>query len=75
MICPWCNETVDTRRSGAMRRIIGWEEIRSGGGANKIAYREEVGVWAHKPCVDHHKGQLTLTHEVPTLFNEPFATD
>lgn len=63
IICPWCGREVDVRKTGVMRRVIGWEETRSGGGANKIAYRHEVGVWAHKACVDHHNGDLTLTHQ------------
>jgi hypothetical protein len=66
--CVWCGEAVDTRRAGALRRIIGWQENRVGGGANKIMFRQEVGVWAHKHCAEHHKGELSLTHEVPKLF-------
>ena len=73
--CAWCGEEVNTRKSGVLRRIVGWEETRSSGGANKIMFRQELGIWAHKTCVEHHGGDLALSHEVPTLFNEPFATD
>ena len=67
MECPWCGEVVDSRKHGAMRRVIGWEETRGGGGANKIAFRHEVGVWAHKTCVEVHGGDMTLTHQPLTL--------
>ncbi len=67
MNCPWCDREVNTRKAGVMRRVIGWEETRGGGGANKIAFRREVGVWAHKSCVEAHNGDLTLTYQPLTL--------
>lgn len=67
--CAWCGEEVNTRKQGVLRRIVGWEETRGGGGANKIMFRQEVGLWAHKHCVQAHGGDLGLKHEVPTLFD------
>lgn len=50
-LCAFCDEPVNTWRKGAHREITGWEELRSGGGANKIVDREETGRWAHRSCM------------------------
>ncbi len=35
------------------RLVVGWEQIRGGGGANKITRRAELGRWAHRDCVEN----------------------
>jgi hypothetical protein len=53
--CKYCEKPVDRFERMRIRRIEGWEEIRSGGGANKIMDRTVVeGVFAHKLCIDMH---------------------
>lgn len=52
-LCLFCGKPIDTRqRTGWMRKIIGWEEVRSRGGANKIVRREPTGGAAHSICVE-----------------------
>jgi hypothetical protein len=57
VLCFQCGDPVEWRRVGAHREVIGWEEIRSDGGANKIVGRKETGRWAHKSCVGQVSGQ------------------
>lgn len=47
--CWFCQEDVDDR---ACRMVIGWEEPRRAGGANKIMLRQATGDMAHKTCVE-----------------------
>lgn len=49
-LCPFCREEVP-KGHGALRAVTGWEEVRKGGGANKIVGRRETGEWAHSWCV------------------------
>lgn len=63
MICALCDQPIHGGALGHYRMVVGWEQIRRGGGANKIARREETGDWAHRGCVDAKqsmKGQETL---------------
>ena len=51
--CVICDEEIDLSvRSGWARRIDGWEEVRRGGGANKIVRRRTHGQVAHVACLD-----------------------
>jgi hypothetical protein len=51
--CQFCGEEVPTRtRAQHYRKVVGWEQVRTGGGAHSIALRQEVGQWAHRWCVD-----------------------
>lgn len=52
--CWFCDEELALTRhvSGTMREITGWEELRRGGGANKIVRRRTTGKWAHRACVE-----------------------
>jgi len=68
ILCPWCGDEVNTKKNGVMRFVTGWEETRSQGGANKIAFRTETGQWAHKGCVESHGGDITNQHEASSLF-------
>jgi len=38
-----CGNMVDPSKPGSFREITGWEEVRKGGGANKITLRKETG--------------------------------
>ncbi len=50
--CIECGLEINIRaKSGWMREITGWEEVRKGGGANKIANRETTGRVAHPYCL------------------------
>ena len=51
--CTICHKTLDiTTRHGWSRKVMGWEEGRSGGGANKILNREVIpDSYAHTSCV------------------------
>jgi len=53
--CWFCKATVNPAQSGVYRRVVGWEQTRRGGGANKIALRDETGDWAHRDCVDRER--------------------
>jgi hypothetical protein len=55
--CLFCGESVASPQT-PMFQVTGWEEGRSGGGANKITGRRRVdGVVAHKPCVQAKLGR------------------
>jgi hypothetical protein len=49
MNCVVCREPVQMRH-GAFREIVGWEEIRKDGGANKIVDRVTTGQVMHHAC-------------------------
>ena len=58
MACQFCGEAVSPLpRDQHYRRVVGWEQVRVGGGAHSIALREEVGQWAHRWCFDHYAKQ------------------
>ena len=48
--CTVCRQPVDVRRDRWLREITGWEELRSGGGANKIVDRVTTGQMMHSAC-------------------------
>ena len=61
--CVVCGEHVDTRQTGWYRQVIGWEQVRGQGGANKIARRETTGQVMHIGCMkrkSHNPGQETM---------------
>lgn len=61
VLCENCGEAVDTNsRYGVQRKITGWEELRKGGGANKIIGREATGEWRHSACQYYVEGQERL---------------
>ena len=58
-----CGDPVDQRGTGWYRQVIGWEEKRKGGGANKIAGRVTTGQVLHRACMTkqrQHPGQGTM---------------
>ena len=61
--CVACGEVVDTRGYGWYRQVIGWEEKRRDGGANKISGRETTGQLLHHGCMTkqrQHPGQGSM---------------
>ncbi len=50
--CVSCGEPVNVRSAGWYRQVTGWEQVRTGGGANKIALREPTGQVMHLACMD-----------------------
>lgn len=53
IVCVFCKEEVSTSpTSGNYRQIVGWEQVRRGGGAHGVTLRREVGRWAHRGCLD-----------------------
>lgn len=50
-LCAFCGDPVNPRMAGTHREVTGWEELRTGGGANKIVVRAETGQWAHRSCI------------------------
>lgn len=51
MKCEFCGE--DTRGGvGDYFEVVGWEQVRESGGANKITKRKRTGKVAHKHCMD-----------------------
>ena len=52
--CDVCGRPV-TPRAPNYRQVIGWEQVRKSGGANAIALRKELGIWAHHGCLDLRK--------------------
>jgi hypothetical protein len=58
--CDVCDLPV--RPGKFYREITGWEELREGGGANKITLRTETGKVRCQPCMDFAKlrGQGSL---------------
>jgi hypothetical protein len=59
--CDSCGEAVDINAtSGIQRKIKGWEELRRGGGANKIVGRKPTGEWRHSACAINIPGQESL---------------
>ena len=51
-LCWFCSKIVDTGGGGWYRQVSGWEQVRSAGGANKIALRQTRGNVAHAHCVE-----------------------
>lgn len=62
-ICIVCEQPVIvTDPRGWLRSIAGWEEPRSGGGANKIIERELTGRFVHARCLrDRARGPSLFT--------------
>lgn len=61
-LCVRCGKFV-TMETGAYRQVLGWEELRHQGGANKITDREPTGQVMHRGCMvkkHQHPGQGTL---------------
>ena len=61
--CVVCGDTVDVHQSGWYRQVIGWEQVRSQGGANKISIRQTTGQVMHFACMDKKRmtpGQGTM---------------
>ena len=50
--CVVCGDEVNVRSAGWYRQVTGWEQVRGGGGANKIALRETTGQLMHLACMD-----------------------
>ena len=48
--CAICTRIVDSTHSYAYR-VVGWESVRRGGGANQIIDRQRLGAIAHVQCV------------------------
>lgn len=58
-LCVKCGEHV-VMQTGAYRQVIGWEEVRKSGGANKVTERVTTGQVMHRSCMvkrNHHPGQ------------------
>lgn len=51
MKCDLCGEDV-REYVGSYFEVNGWEQVREGGGANKIAKRKRTGKVAHKNCME-----------------------
>lgn len=50
--CAVCGDEVKVgKRQGWAREVIGWEEVRSSGGANKIMLRNVTGRVMHMVCI------------------------
>lgn len=61
IVCAICELPVNTNaKYGVQRKVEGWEELRKGGGANKIIDRKTTGIWRHSACVGVIPGQETL---------------
>ena len=61
--CVACGDPVTTTGYGWYRQVIGWEEVRKGGGANKIGGRETTGQVLHRGCMTkqrQHPGQGSM---------------
>lgn len=70
IICEICGGDV-SGQSPNYRLVVGWEQIRRTGGANKIARRHELGKWAHRDCVENPLRQsMTLFVEIPDSITE-----
>lgn len=65
--CELCNEKVDPQAEGVFRKMQGWAQNRSQGGANHIALREELGHYAHAVCIDVAKRRHDSMQ--PSLFS------
>lgn len=62
-LCVVCNETIDIRTAGWLRQVLGWEQVRTAGGANKIIDRQTTGQAMHIGCHQkskHHPGQKEM---------------
>lgn len=53
--CVVCGDVVDVRGTGWYRQVMGWEQVRRKGGANKISQRETTGQVMHQAC---YRGSL-----------------
>jgi hypothetical protein len=53
--CLDCNDLVDPQRVGIYRQVIGWEKVRTGGGANAIVLRKETGDLLCGGCGERRK--------------------
>jgi len=49
--CTVCGRDVRLTSRGWCREVSGWEEVRKGGGANKIMRRKTTGKVAHYSCL------------------------
>lgn len=50
-LCDVCGLPVRSQ-PGSLREVVGWEELRAAGGANKIMHRLETGRTAHFRCIE-----------------------
>jgi hypothetical protein len=55
VFCALCGEQIDTNSRLVFRKVTGWEQKRSQGGANVIHLREEIDVWACDTCINRRK--------------------
>ncbi len=59
-LCVNCGQGVNVNGSGWLREIMGWEETRRQGGANKIVGRVVTGRVMHKSCQNVDAAQEAL---------------
>lgn len=62
--CWRCGRPVDPTTVGAYREVIGWERVRSGGGANSIVMRSETGRVGCPACIMSMKSGLHRDQDV-----------
>lgn len=67
MTCADCGVEVNPRAHGVYRQVVGWERVRSAGGANSVIDRKTTGVVLCPVCgavrrYEHREvpGQLQL---------------
>lgn len=59
--CEDCDEVLNLDYPyNLQREVKGWEQVRQGGGANKIVGRKTTGKWRHTACAVNIPGQEKL---------------
>jgi hypothetical protein len=62
--CVFCGQTLDPRIPGTYKRVEGWVENRGGtGGANAVAFRRDLGEFAHRFCVEQRKMSISADQQ------------
>lgn len=66
--CEFCQKPVDTKTTGAYRKVIGWAQIRKQGGSNSITMASEALAWAHGSCIEQEKRRGSVSWDQEELF-------
>lgn len=64
--CSFCGDELDPLGANVVRKVTGYVENRTSGGAHAIALREEHHVYAHALCIQAAK--IGAAHEQVSLY-------
>jgi hypothetical protein len=65
-VCQFCGNELDPRVAGTYKRVEGWVENRTAGGANAVTFRRDLGEYAHRFCVEQKRMAISVDQQ--TMF-------